>query len=136
MKVRTSTIQQENCSNKKLTTFGSGRSHKLKKLLGGFQIFCCCQLVGRGQLLSIRCIDNRLQNVFLWKAGLKIFQELKSVAQIFLFQIIDGQIESSFRYEIEQGRQHLQSKFSISKNNQIVTNKFFSVREGRRTTVD
>lgn len=62
-------------------------------------------------------MHNCFQDIFFWYYTLHVFDQVVCFVYIIVLEIIDYQVESSFVDNIYQGRQHLKSILTTSKNN-------------------
>ena len=96
-------------------------SHHLEKVLGNSQMLFLLWV------LTDNSMDDSLQDIFLWDNTLHIFNKIVSIGSLIILEIINNQIESSFRNDVNEWWKYLKSVFSSSEYNQIVSQQIIVV---------
>ena len=84
-------------STRDCITFAGRSTDQLEILLGQLGVFRAVFF------LRVHREDNRLQGVFLWRGWFQILDQLKRGINVIMFQVVEGQVQSSLRKNVYQG---------------------------------
>lgn len=66
-------------------------------------------------------MHNGLEDVLLWDYTLHVLDQLKSLLDLFVFQIVNHEVKSGLRNDFNKRWKHLESVFSSSEYNKVVS---------------
>ena len=81
-------------------------------------------------LLANNSVDDGLQDVFLGQNALHVLNELVSLVDLVVLEVVDHKVETGLGNDIDQGREDLESIFSTSEDDQVVTEEVVVLEEG------
>jgi hypothetical protein len=64
---------------------------------------------------------NRLENVLLGHYAFHVLNQLESLVDFFVFEVVNYKVQASLRDYINEGWQDLESVLTASKDNQVVS---------------
>lgn len=79
-------------------------------------VFVVCVLTNNG-------VDNSLQNVLLGVDAVHVFDQVVSFVDFIVLEVVDDEVESGFVEDINKRWQDLESIFSSSEDNEVVSKK-------------
>lgn len=78
-------------------------------------------MVFRLSLLADNSVHHSLKNVFLRQDTVHVLNQLVSLINFIVLKVVNHQVETCFGNHIQQGRQNLQSVFTTTEYDQIVS---------------
>ena len=71
--------------------------------------------------LADNCVHNSLENVLLGKHTLHVLDELVGLIDLIILQVVNDQVETSLRDDINQRRENLKGILTTTENDKIVS---------------
>jgi hypothetical protein len=72
-------------------------------------------------ILANESVDDSFENVFFGNDAVHILDQIEGLVDFIVFQVINHQVQSGFRENVNERRQHLQSVLSVSEDDQVVS---------------
>jgi len=72
-------------------------------------------------VLTNHGVNDSLENVFLWKDTLHVFDEVVSFVNFIVLQVVYHEVEASFWHELNERWKDLECVFTTSENDEIVS---------------
>ena len=121
-------LQNEETTGHALTTWdcitlrGACADH-LEKVLGDAHVIFLVTL------LANHSMYDSLEDVLLGQDTLHVLNELVSLVDIIILQVVDDEVEARLRDHVNQRRQHLKCVLTSTENHQIVSEKIVVLEE-------